>query len=138
MSKKPSVVERARKVVAERQKGATAIVEDAGPKPVAGIGEKVRVTKGELVDEACVATVARLDGSEGRIDGNPYVAVGGPSKGKLVQPVKLNDGTLIGVPTDRLASVNASGHSRPSVGWSPSYAQNFDRIFGRKRSKARV
>lgn len=135
MSKPAPVVEKARKEVLSRKSNVTGQVNDEGPRPVAKIGERVKITKGDLVDEGCVATVASLAGQEGRVDGNCYVAVGGPSKGKLVQPLKLDDGTLVGVPTDKLASISASGHSRPSIGWTPSYERAYDRIFGKKKSR---
>ena len=135
MSKTKPAFEKAREEVVKSRPNVAGTVNDDGPRPVAKIGERVRITKGELVDEGCVATVARLDGQEGRVDGNCYVAVGGPSKGKLVQPLKLDDGTLVGVPTDKLASISASGHSRPAVGWTPSYEAAYDRIFGKKKHR---
>lgn len=132
-----SDVERARSTIARTTKarGDHAVIEDPSPRARAANGSRVVVRKGENITEDCRSTDRSLAGETARVDGTPYVAVGGPNRGKVIQPVRLEaTGTIVGVPEDRLDTPDSRGHSRPSVGWSRRYEANFDAIFRRKQT----
>ncbi len=113
-------------------------MDTSGPALAASPGSRVRIKKGDLVNDECTATVANLSGRSARIDGRPYIANGGANKGKAVQPVKIEGtNTLVGVPTDQLEMETGSrGHSSPRIGpvLDERTRSNWDRIFG-KRSR---
>jgi hypothetical protein len=127
------IAEKARKVVAGRNKDATASIDtSAFPKPVGKNGSRVRIRTGDLIDEDATTTIASLGGEDARIDGRPYVAVGGPNKGQVIQPCRIEGtSTLVGVPTKNLRA--ESGTTSARVGWTPRYENEYDRIFGRNR-----
>lgn len=129
-----SLLEKARSVALKKNKGAEAKVDTSDvPRAVAKNGTKVRITKGEEIDDAGTTTVSRLDGQMAKVDGAPYLAKAGPNAGKVIQPVLTDSGALLGVPTDRLKEATGStGHSRPSVGWSRKFESGWENVFGRK------
>lgn len=100
-------------------------------------GEGVVVTKGEVPqdrDDFVVAGERSAVGLRGKVSGDAYVAVGGPNKGSVVQPIREEGtGHLLAVPVERLARRHGSrGASTARVGYSRKFAENFDRIFGKK------
>jgi len=129
-----SMLEKARAVALQRNKGAEAKIDHSNtPKAVGKRGSRVRITKGEEIDNDGTTTISRLDGVEGKVDGAPYVAKAGPNAGKVIQPILTESGALLGVPTDRLkSSTGSTGHSRPKLGWSRSYESNWEKAFGRR------
>lgn len=131
---KTSLMERARKHVLSRGRLADPVIDKSvAPESVAKNGSRVRITHGEITDMDGTKEIGSVGGKVGRIDGAPYVAKGGPQKGKVIQPVRLEGSTdLVGVPTERLTADDGSrGASRARVGWSRQYANNYDRIFGK-------
>lgn len=97
-------------------------------------GESIVVTKGDVPqdrDDFVVAGERSAVGLRGKVDGDAYVAVGGPNKGSVVQPIREEGtGNLLAVPVERLARPTGSrGGSRARVGYSRKYAEAYDRIF---------
>ena len=82
-------------------------------------------------DDFVVAGERSAVGLRGKVDGDAYVAVGGPNKGSVVQPIREEGtGNLLAVPVERLARPTGSrGSSRARVGYSRRYADAYDRIF---------
>lgn len=110
------------------------------PPPVRANGTAVRVTHGDVPqmrkDDAIVGE-RRADGVRGRIDGAPYVAVGGPHKGELIQPIREEGtGAVLGVPSSRLEDVSGAG-SAARVGYSRRYEAAFEDVFGKDRTSSR-
>lgn len=114
-------------------KGAAEV--DAGRTEVRGLepGARVKIQRGEA---ACTDELSarHVGGVTGRVVGDPYVSVGGPNKGDLIQVVKDEaTGENLGVPIGRLS--RESGSTRKSFGWSASYEREHERIFGKKKRK---
>lgn len=102
--------------------------------PDAGVkqGERVEVSYGEIPNDECSTTEASARGVSGYVDGAPYVAPEGPNKGKVIQPVRTDDGGILGVPRDRLSRPERRGsksRSHFSFGWRPG---QYEQIFGKK------
>lgn len=127
---------KAHAIALQKHKHSEAVVDkSAFPKAVGKHGSRVRISRGEITNDAGTQLAADVSGEIARVDGRPYVAAEGPNKGKVIQPVTIEGtNTLVGVPTDRLSPADSVGHSRPSVGWSPAYERAWESIFGRKRS----
>lgn len=124
-----------------RHKGARSTVVDnaapAGtPDSYAG-ATSVEVTKGEVPEDRPddkVVPERTARGVRGKVDGDPYVAVGGPHAGEVMQPIReAGTGSLLSVPVSRLRRTGGGGCSTPRVGYSPAYAAGFDRIFGKRK-----
>lgn len=99
-------------------------------------GEMVTVTRGEAhqdtqgLDGSPGGGTTRLGGKRLRVDGQPYVAVDGPNKGKVITTLKDPEtGRLYGATTDRLQRVQG-GHASARVGWTPGYDEAYRRAFG--------
>lgn len=103
--------------------------------PIGKSGERVKILGGDVPNEEGDQTTAHAQGVEGRIDGLPYVSPEGPNKGKIIQPIKADDGRVLGVTTNRLQRRDASksrGNFATSAGMSQS---RFDSIFSGSRRK---
>lgn len=126
---------RAQAAAIAKHKNSEAVVDkSAFPKAVGKHGTKVRISRGDITNDAGTQLESSVSGEIGRVDGRPYVAAAGPNKGKVIQPVTIEGtNTLVGVPTDRLSPADCVGHSRPSVGWSPSYEKAWENIFGKRK-----
>lgn len=113
------------------------VIENApqeGPKGLRE-GERVVIQRGDAAptDEVAGRTVT---GSAGRVVGQPYVSVAGPNKGDIIQVVKdETTGENLGVPISRLSVRGAT--ERRAFGWSRSYEQGYERVFGKKRASTR-
>lgn len=109
---------------------------DYVPDVVAPHGTRVKVSGGQIPNDDASAATGNAGGIVGRIDGAPYVARGGPNKGKLVQPVRVEGSReILGVSTDRL-QVAQGERERASRSHTPGAnvtQQEWDRIFGKKR-----
>lgn len=109
---------------------------DFNPNEVGRTGERVRIRSGEVPDYEGTRPVASAAGVAGRLDGAPYVANGGPNKGRLIQPVRVEGqrNVVLGVPTDRLQR-SGGAKSRGGFGYSHIPDDTWERIFGPRRKK---
>lgn len=101
------------------------------PKPVAKIGARVKITRGEIPSDDCSTTNESATGVEGRVDGAPYVAQEGPNKGEVIQPVRTDEGALLGVPASRVQRKEV-GKARSHFSMPHVSQERWDSIFGKK------
>jgi len=104
------------------------------PKKAAKNGTRVKIHGGELPDDDATTTIQSMDGVGGRVEGEAYESVGGPSKGEIIQPIRTDDGKLVGVPTKRIATSGTKSRSNFSTGFKSQ--DHYDRVF-RKGKYAR-
>lgn len=111
---------------------------DYAPTQVAPNGTKVRIQKGQIPDQDGKQTIASAGGMEARIDGAPYVAKGGPNKGRTMQPVKVEGAgkdNLLAVPAEDL-HVQRGSKSRGNFTTGFKSDEQHRKVFGRTRGES--
>lgn len=103
------------------------------PKAEMQQGTAVEITHGDIPSDDCTTTESNAAGVNGHIDGAPYVAQEGPNRGKVIQPVRASDGSILGVPADRVVRKTATKASKHFALGANVSQDRWDQIFGKNK-----